>query len=196
MIPVFCSCICALIFLAVFFSFYGFKILIVLHSLFLWQAFHVRLCKLTTDRFVPFQVLIPEIGKFIKQLPDAPINEILQYISHNVFEDDSKLNDIKLSYSSYLIHAKPSNIVVLFVFDTVIQIQWSKLMSNALQSISFLKLSLEFDEIVLNESVNQRIRIFYHSFLFLYLMIRVLHFYRSSRYLTCASEFDIENARF
>lgn len=69
---------------------------------------------------MPFQVLIPEIGKFINQLPDAPINEILKHISHNVFQDDSKLDDIKLSYSSYLIRAKPSNVIDFLKLEMIV----------------------------------------------------------------------------
>lgn len=52
---------------------------------------------------------MPALGKYINNLPVVNKNEILTFISNNVFKNARNLNLLKTAYDSYIIHSFPSN---------------------------------------------------------------------------------------
>ncbi|XP_065222194.1 constitutive coactivator of peroxisome proliferator-activated receptor gamma-like [Planococcus citri] len=66
--------------------------------------FHRSICPVyfSTWRNIPYNILMPAVAKYIRELPDKPIDEILKLICVEIFGDESSLNSIERSYYSYV----------------------------------------------------------------------------------------------
>lgn len=70
-------------------------------------SFHRHLCNSSAERSIPFHVLMPALGRYIKALPDAPIEILLKIISDDIFKNSVQVDLVKLSYNSYIIRPSP-----------------------------------------------------------------------------------------
>lgn len=50
---------------------------------------------------------MPALGRYIKALPDAPIEILLKIISDDIFKNSVQVDLVKLSYNSYIIRPSP-----------------------------------------------------------------------------------------
>lgn len=74
------------------------------------QGFHCMLCNSSIERFVPFDALLPALGRYINSLPDAPIEKLLEKICVDLFNDKSYLDLVQSSYNSYFVQDTPSKV--------------------------------------------------------------------------------------
>lgn len=84
----------------------------------------MKICGSGDDRYVQFQVLMPNLGKYIRQLPNVSNEEKFRLIAQDLYNDTSKSELIQTAYSSYLIHDEKSYYrhFVLLVFQKFVRI--------------------------------------------------------------------------